>query len=200
MSRAAAAPLTLEDILTTAEDVVRRFGPEKATVVDVARALGVSHAAVYRHVASKADLRNLVVARWVEATMSPLRKIAADKTSASHRLRAFFNTLIAGKRRRASQDPELFAAYRTLAADAPTGVKAHVDELAELTAAIIRAGVKDGSFRNVDPASTARALLSATSRFHHPSHASEWGDPDIDKAFEDVWRLVVGGLVAAKRK
>ena len=45
-------PLTRDRIVATAEDVVRRFGPEKATVVDVARALGVSHAAVYRHVLS----------------------------------------------------------------------------------------------------------------------------------------------------
>ena len=50
-------PLTLDRILATAEDVIRRFGPAKATVVDVARALGVSHAAVYRYVATKAELR-----------------------------------------------------------------------------------------------------------------------------------------------
>ena len=46
-------------------------------MVDVARALGVSHAAVYRHVATKADLRDRVVGRWAEATMPPLRAIAA---------------------------------------------------------------------------------------------------------------------------
>ena len=40
------APLTCDRILAAAEEVVRRFGPAKATVVDVARALGVSHAAV----------------------------------------------------------------------------------------------------------------------------------------------------------
>jgi hypothetical protein len=38
-------PLTRDRILATAEEVIRRFGPAKATVVDVARALGVSHAA-----------------------------------------------------------------------------------------------------------------------------------------------------------
>jgi AcrR family transcriptional regulator len=67
------APLTRDRVLATAEDVIRRFGPAKATVVDVARALGVSHAAVYRHVATKAEPRDLVVGRWVEATMPPLR-------------------------------------------------------------------------------------------------------------------------------
>src|SRR3954462_14072178 len=71
------APLTRDRILATAEDVIRRFGPAKATVVDVARALGVSHTAVYRHVATKAELRDLVVGRWVEATMPPLRAVAA---------------------------------------------------------------------------------------------------------------------------
>ena len=45
--------------------------------MDVARALGVSHTAVYKHVSSKAELRDLVVGRWVEATMPPLRAIAA---------------------------------------------------------------------------------------------------------------------------
>ncbi len=51
----AGAPLTRDPILATAEDVIRRFGPAKATAVDVARTLGVSHAAVYRHVATKVE-------------------------------------------------------------------------------------------------------------------------------------------------
>src|SRR5271166_1992374 len=109
------ASLTRDRILATAEDVIRRFGPAKATVVDVARALGVSHAAVYRHVASKAELRDLVVGRWVEATMTPLRAIVALTAPAPERLRWLFDTLIGVKRQRAANDPELFAAYRTLA-------------------------------------------------------------------------------------
>src|SRR5580698_1751134 len=112
------APLTRDRILAAAEDVIRRFGPEKATVVDVARALGVSHAAVYKHIATKAELRDLVVGRFAEATMPALRAIAAQTGSAPQRIRALVDALIAGKRRWASDDPELFAAYRTLAADA----------------------------------------------------------------------------------
>src|ERR1700716_471245 len=95
-------PLTRERILATAEDVIRRFGPAKATVVDVARALGVSHAAVYRHVATRAERRDLAVGRWVEATMPPLRVITAEAGPASRRLKRLFDTLIAVKRRRAA--------------------------------------------------------------------------------------------------
>jgi AcrR family transcriptional regulator len=187
-------PLTRERIVAAAEDVMRRFGPAKATVTDVARVLGVSHAAVYRHVATKAELRDLVVERWAEQTLPPLRAIVAQSEPAPLLLRRFFDALIAVKRRRAADDPELFAAYRALAADAQPVVAAHVDELVELAATVIRTGVRDRSFRRVDPVVTARALLAATSRFHHPAHAAEWGDAAIEPAYDDVWQLLMQGL------
>jgi AcrR family transcriptional regulator len=191
---AADTPLTRDRILATAEDVIRRFGPAKANVMDVARALGVSHAAVYRHVATKADLRDLVVGRWAEATMPPLRAVVARPGPAPQRLRRLFDALIAVKRRRAADDPELFAAYRTLAADAQSVAAAHVEELIGLAATIIRAGVKEGTFRTVDPVAAGRAILFATSRFHHPAHAAEWTHPAIDAAYNEVWQLLMTGL------
>jgi AcrR family transcriptional regulator len=193
-------PLTRERILATAEDVVRRFGPAKATVVDVARVLGVSHAAVYRHVATKAELRDLVVERWMEVMMTPLRAIAAQPGPAPLRLRRWFDALIAVKRRRAADDPELFTAYRTLAADAKAVVVAHVDELVGLAASIIRDGVKEGTFRALEPVSAARTVLLTTAWFHHPVHAAEWTNPGIDAAFDNVWRLVMDGLRVPKRR
>jgi AcrR family transcriptional regulator len=192
------APLTRDRILATAEDVIRRFGPAKATVVDVARVLGVSHAAVYRHVATKAELRDLVVGRWLEATMAPLRAIAALPGPAPERLRRLFDTLIAVKRGRAADDPELFAAYRLLAADAQSVVAAHVAELVGLAAMIIRSGVEEGTFRTVDSVAAGRAVLFATSRFHHPAHAAEWSDPAGEATYGDVWRMLMDGLCIAK--
>lgn len=185
--------LTRERILATAAQVIRRFGPAKATVSDVARALGVSHAAIYRHVANKAELRDLVVEQWMTAIMQPLHVIAASSGPASARLRELFDTLIGLKRCRATEDPELFTAYRTLAADAQAVVAAHLDELIGLVATIIASGVEQGAFRPVDPTAAGRAMLFATSRFHHPAHAHEWAE-SIDPAYEDVWQLLMDGL------
>jgi AcrR family transcriptional regulator len=188
------APLTLDRILAAAEEVIRRFGPSKATVVDVARALGVSHTAVYKHVSSKAELRDLVVGQWLEATMPPLRAIVAQVGPAPLRLRKLIDALIAVKRRRAADDSELFTAYRTLAADAQSVIAAHIDEMIKLVATIIASGVKDGTFRTVDPVAAGRAVLVATSKFHHPAHAAEWAGPAIDAAYDDVWQLLMDGL------
>jgi hypothetical protein len=147
-------------------------------------------------VATKAELRDLVVVRAAEATMPALRAIAAQPGPAPQRLRQLFDTVIAKKRRWAADDPELFAAYRTLAADAQAAAAIHVDEFIGLATIVIRTGTEEGTFRTVDPAATARALLLATSRFHHPLHAAEWADPNIDAAYADVWQLLMDGLQA----
>ena len=63
--------------MEAAEDVLRRFGPSKATVVDVARALGVSHGSVYRHFASKAELRDAVTRVWLARINDPLEAVIA---------------------------------------------------------------------------------------------------------------------------
>lgn len=129
--------------------------------------------------------------------MPPVRAIAAAPGPAPQRLRQLIDALIAIKRRRAAEDPELFAAYRTLATDAQSVVAAHIDELIALIATIIRSGVDEGSFRAIDPVAAGRAVLFATSRFHHPVHAAEWADPTIDAAYNDVWQLLMDGFCVA---
>ena len=78
--------LTPERILEVTEDVLRRFGLAKATVVDVARALDVSHGSVYRHFPSKASLREAVAKRWLDRVNAPLAKIAESSGPAPARL------------------------------------------------------------------------------------------------------------------
>jgi AcrR family transcriptional regulator len=186
--------LTADQILEAAENVLRRFGPTKATVVDVARLLGVSHGSVYRHFPSKAALRDAVTERWLARFSEPLADVAAEASPAPERLRRWLDLLIAAKRSRALDDPELFATYMELVAEAREVVRAHVDHLVGQLARIITDGVAQGEFRVADPVVAGRAVFDATSRFHNPAHAPEWADPGIDAAFEGVWSLVLAGL------
>jgi AcrR family transcriptional regulator len=192
------AALTPDQILEVAEDVLRRFGPAKATVVDVARALGVSHGSVYRHFPSKAALRDAVTERWLARISEPLAAVAAEAGPAPERLRRWLDLLISSKRSRAFDDPELFATYMALVADARDVVKAHVDTLVGQLTRIIAAGVAQGEFTVTRPAEAGRAVFDATARFHNPAHAPEWSDPGIDAAFEGVWSLILGGLGALR--
>jgi AcrR family transcriptional regulator len=190
------APLTSDRILEAAEEVLRRFGPGKATVVDVARALGVSHGSVYRHFPSKAALRDAVTARWLHRVAEPLEAIVGSDEPAPERLHRWLEALIASKRRKVLDDPELFATYTALAAQSRTVITAHVDELVGQATTIIADGLEAGDFAPTDPAVAARAVFDATARFHNPAFAAAWSDPGIDAAFAGVWALVLAGLRA----
>ncbi|MEH2400006.1 TetR family transcriptional regulator [Nostoc sp.] len=190
--------LTPERILDAAEEVLRRYGLAKATVVDVARFLEVSHGTIYRHFPSKAALRDAVAERWLHRVSTPLAAIAQEQGSAVERLHRWFEQLITLKRQKVLSDPELFATYSAIAQEARGVVQAHVDELVKQVAAIVESGISSNEFRVTDPHVVAKAVLQATVRFHHPAHASEWSDPDIDTDFAQVWRLVIAGLVVGE--
>jgi AcrR family transcriptional regulator len=186
--------LTADKILDAAEEVLRRFGPAKATVVDVARALGVSHGSVYRHFPSKAALRDAVAERWLSRISTPLEEVAAEQGPAPERLRRWFDVLMQNKRKMMREDPELFATYNQLTAEAREVVGAHVAKLKEHLARIIAGGIARGEFTATDPVKTARAVFHATTRFHNPVHAAEWPDPAINTYFDGVWAFVMAGL------
>ena len=188
------APLTAERILEAAEDVLRRHGPDKANVVDVARELGVSHGSVYRHFPSKAALRDAVAERWLADISAPLARVAATDGPAPDRLRNWLDQLVLSKQGRAREDPELFATYARLAAEAREVIEAHVKALTDQLARIIADGIARDEFDVSDPETAARALFDATSRFHNPANAAAWADPEINQAYEAVRALVLAGL------
>jgi AcrR family transcriptional regulator len=192
------AVLTRERILEAAEEVLRRFGPAKATVVDVARALGVSHGSVYRHFASKAALRDAVAERWLARIAEPLEAVVAAESPAPERLRRWLEQVIAAKRQRARDDPELFASYVALAGEAREVIVIHVGHLCDQAARIIADGVRRTEFTVADPGAAARAVFEATTRFHDPAHVAQWSDPGIDASFEGVWALLLSGLTAPR--
>ncbi|MEV0633777.1 TetR family transcriptional regulator [Streptomyces sp. NPDC050619] len=189
--------LTAERILEATEDVLRRHGPAKATVVDVARALGVSHGSVYRHFRTKVALREAVTKRWLDRTSMALSGITADEErDPGQRLRDWLATLFEAKRRKAADDPELFATYSVLTGEYGSVVGEHIADLTAQLTRIVQAGVDTGTFTVPDPATAARALFQATDLFHHPCHAAKWEQPGVEEDFEAVVDLVMRGLEA----
>ena len=192
--------LTPERILDVTEDVLRRFGLAKATVVDVARALDVSHGSVYRHFSSKASLREAVAKRWLDRVSAPLAKIADGSGPAPARLERWLRALCSAKQKKVLEDPEMFATYLTLAREACVVVKAHKEKLAGQIATILSDGIKQGAFQITDIKASARAILEAISRYYHPAHAEEWKDADLAVRFDALLALLLRGLEAPRKR
>jgi len=192
--------LTPEKILEATEDVLRRFGLAKATVVDVARALDVSHGSVYRHFPSKVSLRKAVAKRWLDRASAPLDKIAESSGPAPERLDRWLRTMFAIKHKKLNDDPEMFATYLALAQEACEVVKAHKESLVDQIANILSDGVKQGVFAVTDLKASARAIFDATSRFHHPAHAEEWSDPALPARIDALLALLFRGLETPRKR
>ncbi|MEC0226163.1 TetR family transcriptional regulator [Paenibacillus alba] len=188
-------PLTKEAILDAAEQVLRRYGPEKTSVVDVAKVLQVSHGTLYRHFPSKSALREAVTERWLLGLASSLQEIANQtEGQAKDRLRLWLDTLVVFKRNYVLEDPEMFSMYRSVTQEAVKLIQDHVHQLIQQIAQIVDAGVKTQEFHVDASEDAARAIFLATSRFHHPAHATEWLDSTNAADFERVWQLVLKGI------
>jgi AcrR family transcriptional regulator len=192
--------LTPERILEVTEDVLRRYGLAKATVVDVARALDVSHGSVYRHFPSKALLREAVAKRWLERVSTPLARIAESSGPAPARLDRWLRALFEAKQKRVSEDPEMFATYLTLAQEACKTVKAHKEKLTDQVELILSDGVKQGVFQVADVKVAAQAIFDATSRFHHPAHSDDWKDPQLASRIDALLALLIKGLETPRKR
>ena len=194
-----AVVLTPERILEATEDVLRRFGLSKATVVDVARALDVSHGSVYRHFPSKASLRDAVAKRWLDRANEPLCKIAAGSGPAPERLETWLRTAFSIKQKKVCDDPEMFETYLALAQDAREVVEAYKDKQVDLIAKILGDGVAQGVFEIDNVTATARAVFDATVRYHHPAHAEEWAKPECPSRIDALLALLLKGLRVCKQ-
>ena len=184
-------------ILDATVDLLRRHGPGKTGVVDVARALDMSHSNVYKHFASKSALFDAVAEAWLAKVMAPLTKITADKkTPAPKRLKAWVRTLAEVKRKKVLDDPELFAVYGSITANAHEVVARHIAHLNDEVGEILRDGVKAGdwSLKSVDAA--AALVLNGTSRFHHPAIVQLDGGRSDLKELDALMDVLIAGLQA----
>jgi hypothetical protein len=72
------------------------------------------------------------------------------------------------------------------------------------TSTVDRAGLNGHRFRregrHVPALAYGRAVLIATSRFHHPAYTAEWVDLAIDAASNYVWLLLMDGLYVANSR
>ena len=189
------APSSLpERILDAAEEVLRRHGSAKANVVDVARLLGMSHANIYRHFASKKALLDAIAARWLHQISDPLELIAAnDKLPAPQRLTRWFDTLRLGKRRKLLDDPELFRIYLQVTEQAHEVVGEHVASLLSQVQRIIADGIASGEFSSdLRPRLAARAFLQGTVQFHHPAMITQLPAPTSAEGHAVLGLLLTG--------
>ncbi|MDQ7094340.1 TetR family transcriptional regulator [Desulfosporosinus sp. PR] len=183
--------LDKEIILDATEEVIRRFGPDKANISDVAKSLKVSHAAIYRYYNGKTALWNAVTERWLARLHAPYNHILNEDMPADVKLYHLLENFAEAKRLSAINDPEMFAHYIKLAHSSMEVIEKVKEDGINKIEKVIRQGIAEGIFFTESSPQVAKSVYLATSVFIHPD---SFADPDRKKNIDSVVNLLLSGL------
>ncbi|WP_238881746.1 TetR family transcriptional regulator [Clostridium sp. YIM B02551] len=183
--------LDKEIILNAAEEVIRRFGPDKANISDVAKSLKVSHAALYRYYNGKTDLWKAVTERWLSNLHASSKDILREDNPADIKLSRLLEDFAEAKRRSSINDPEMFANYLKLAQSSMDVIEKSIADGINCITEIIVQGIAEGIFFEEFPHQASIAVYHATSAFIHPN---SFEAHNRKQNIESVINLLIRGL------
>lgn len=182
--------------LDAAELVIRKSGFDRSKLTDVARDLGVSHAALYKHFASKEELLDAVTQRWLERIDAALAEVCQRRESVKARLQAWFTTLHRLKREKVMADPELYQAFNTSSVREMPSISCHMATMRAQLEALVSEGIDLGELAPGDSSRIAALLFDGTMAFHHPRLVLDYLGADRSHELSELLQLLLKGLSA----
>src|SRR5215216_1989371 len=184
-----AEPDTRERTVETAERFFRQIGYQKTTVADIAKALRMSPANVYRFFDSKKSINAGVARRLMSEVEGASQIIATGPQSATERLRKLLATIHRMNSDRYVGDSKMHDMVAVAMEENWDVCKAHMECITGVIAIVIAAGVASGEFRAPDIGLAAVCTCTAMMRFFHPQMIADCADkpsPTLDQMIDFV--------------
>ena len=182
-----------ERILVTAERLFREIGYQKTTVADIAKALQMSPANVYRFFDSKKSINAGVARRLMGEVEQASHAIASTRGDAARRLRELLMTIHRMNSDRYVGDSKMHEMVAVAMEENWDVCKAHMQGLTGEIANVIASGVASGEFHAPDVGIAAMCTCAAMTRFFHPQLIADSADkpgPTLDQMID----FVIAGL------
>ncbi|WP_281357668.1 TetR/AcrR family transcriptional regulator [Rhizobium daejeonense] len=184
---------TREDILNKAEELFRTRGYANAAIADIAHALGMSPANVFKHFHSKASLVDAIAARHMEVKFAGLASVDTNRP-APERLLELAQRLMASHRRDLEENPYIFEMILLTAKDDLQCGHRYRDIVRNALEAIIVDGAKDGEFAPQRSRRAADAAFHALACVLHPVMIANEQPDILATRCEEVVRLINAAL------
>jgi AcrR family transcriptional regulator len=178
-----------ERILFTAERLFREIGYQKTTVADIAKALHMSPANVYRFFDSKKSINAGVARRLMGEVEDASRTIATGPRGATERLRELLTTVHRMNSDRYVCDSKMHEMVAVAMEENWDVCKSHMECITAAIATVIADGVASGEFRVPDVGLAAICTCTAMMRFFHPQMIAAYADkpsPTLDQMIDFV--------------
>jgi AcrR family transcriptional regulator len=178
-----------ERILVTAERLFREIGYQKTTVADIAKALHMSPANVYRFFDSKKSINYGVARKLMGEVEAQSQAIATGPGSAAKRLRELLTTIHRMNSDRLVADAKMHEMVAAAMEEDWQVCQPHMQCMCGIIAKVIEDGVAGGEFTVSDVEGAAFCTSAAMIRFFHPQMIAAFANkpkPTLDQQIDFV--------------
>ncbi len=190
---------TRERILVVAERLFREIGYQKTTVGDIAKALHMSPANVYRFFDSKKSINEGVARTLMGGVEDAAHAIVIKPGPAAERMRELLTTVHRMNSERYVDDSKLHEMVAIAVEESWEVCVAHMQCITGSIAGVITQGVESREFEAPDVPLAALCVCTAMMRFFHPQMIAQCADkpgPSVDQMID----FVLAGLAPRTTK
>ncbi len=183
---------TQKRIVATAERFFREIGYQKTTVADIAKALKMSPANVYRFFDSKKSINEAVAERVTAAVRARMAAIARANRPAGERLRDLLRTMNACMCELGASEAKMHDMVEAAMNESWGVIRAHIAGVDQIITGVVADGVASGEF-DADPKIAGPCIRAAMIRFCHPAIIAQCHDmplPTLEQQVEFVLAAV----------
>jgi len=198
MARAARQRIDPEEtrarIIEVAEEQFRRVGYTKTTVADIAAALGMSPANVYRFFSSKAAINEVICERMIREMEERAWAVVRSRGSAAERLERLIVEVHRYNKATFLDEERLHDMVAAAFEESWGAIKSHIERMGTILEVLIRDGIDLGEFHVEDVPKAARCVKASFVVFWHPQLISQCIYDDLESEAREVARFMARAL------
>jgi TetR/AcrR family transcriptional repressor of the ameABC operon len=178
---------TRQRVLAKADELVRHFGLPKVTVADIAAALGMSPANIYKSFPSKDAIIEAVAEQGLAELKRTIEAAIASSPGALARIASLALAVFRWHNQYFRHEPQMFQLFFTANAEHWDCVRDFKKFLLQKITEVIDAGSRSGEFHVAEVGATARVLVDCLAVVIEPTASP---DPDNKLTEKRVHALV----------
>ncbi|WP_225426966.1 TetR/AcrR family transcriptional regulator [Companilactobacillus kedongensis] len=176
---------TQAKIITTAEKLIMTTGNSEVTLDQIAKELGLSHAALYKHFRNKQALWEAVAESWFKREI--INRIhVSSSLSKEKKLHDWLWALVNAKKEAFNTNPKMFDLNTEYIDNNPVALhNVLINAYREMDTIM---GYNDPTFEK------SELILAAFSIFTLPNFKDTWNEANYEHRFEEMWNLIKKGV------
>ena len=168
-SRGPADHTVREQIVEAADEHFSRYGYEKTTVSDLAKAIGFSKAYIYKFFDSKQAIGEAICSKTLSAIVVAVEEAVAGASTPTEKFRRMFKTLVATSASLFFNDRKLYDIAAYSAGEGWPSARAYGKRIREILMEIVREGRETGAFERKTPLDeTVHAIFLVVRPYANP--------------------------------